>query len=71
MKRKREYKDCLTNETLLKKFKSQFDLVRYAITLADDAVQAGRESGKFLTQNLAFNILSDIDAGREVPGEEE
>ena len=63
--------DRLTNESLLKRFKSQFDLVRYAIGIATDVTLSGRESGKFHSHNLASDILTDIAAGREVPGEDD
>ena len=66
---KRNYKDCLTNELLRDKTKSQFDLILYAIGIAEEMIDAGRDSGRYPTQNVAFEILSDIVAGREVPGQ--
>ena len=36
--RKEYYKDPLTNEKIIKKFESQFDLVNYAIRLAENMI---------------------------------
>ena len=64
---KRSYKDCLTNEFLRDKCKSQFNLILYAIGIAEDMIEAGRDSGRYPTKNVAFGILSDIVEGKEVP----
>lgn len=66
---KRTYKDCLTNEMLRHKSKSQFDLVLHAIRIAEEMIDAGRESGRYPDQNLAFEILADIASGKEAPTE--
>ncbi len=66
MKREVEYKDQLTNEQLLKRFKNQFELVRYAIQLAENTVRSGRVPDAWAdTQNVSFMILSEIAANKE------
>lgn len=67
MKKPSDFKECLTSEPLQKRFKSQFDLVRYAIKLAEMRVKLGRDDhhvGKVL--NTAYEVLSDI-ADRKDP----
>lgn len=62
-----EYKECLTNEQLLKRFKNQFELVRYAIEVATGEIHAARDHiGPVDADNVAFQALSDIAAGREI-----
>ncbi|HXF28381.1 MAG TPA: hypothetical protein VN457_00905, partial [Chlamydiales bacterium] len=61
-----QYKDCLTNEMLLKRFKSQFDLVRFAIKVAEDRIHSGREvhyHGQEAGKSLATEILEEIADG--------
>lgn len=54
-------KDFLTNEKVCKKFKSQFELVNYAISLASNMIQSGRESRvKTESQNKAMQVLTEI-----------
>lgn len=54
-------REALTNEFLRKKFKSQFDLVNYAIKRAEYAVKSGHEPHvKIDSQNLAAKILAEI-----------
>jgi len=66
MKREIEYRDQLTNEQLLKRFKNQFELVRYAIQLAENSIKSGREPDVFTdSQNVAFMILAEIAAHKE------
>lgn len=61
-----ELKDHLTNEKVCKKFKSQFDLVNYAIRLAENMIRTGRESRvKTDSQNRAMQILSEIISGKD------
>lgn len=51
----------LTNEKVCKKFKSQFDLVNYAIRLAENMIKTGRDSRvKIDSQNRALQVLSEI-----------
>ena len=70
-----EYKDCLTNEMLHKRFKSQFDLVRYAIKLALQKVEAGNDSlyPDAEPENIPTEVLTDIAEGYDhlEPEEEE
>jgi hypothetical protein len=61
-----DYKDCLTNEQLLKRFKNQFELVRYAIKIAEHDIKSGKNAyALFDTDNVAFNVLSEIAAGQD------
>lgn len=61
-----EFKDRLTNEELRKKFKSQFELVKYAITLAENMIHTGREPRvKTEVTNRAMQILEEIAMGRD------
>lgn len=55
-----------TNESLRKKFKSQFELVRYAISLAENMIITGREPRiKTDLQNRAMQVLAEIGAGKD------
>lgn len=66
MKNDLDYKDQLTNEELLKRFKNQFELVRYAIQLAENTVRSGREPEMGLeSQNVAYQILAEIASHTE------
>jgi DNA-directed RNA polymerase subunit omega len=66
MKNDVDFKDLLTNEQLLKRFKNQFDLVRYAISLAENNIRAGREPDVWTdSQNVAYQILAEIAAHKE------
>jgi len=66
MRRESEFKETLTNEQLLKRFKNQFELVRYAIQLAENTVRSGREPDVYTdSQNVAFQILAEIAANKE------
>jgi len=56
-----EKHDFLTNEKIIKKFKSQFELVNYAIKLAENMIRTGRDSRvKTESQNRAMQVLSEI-----------
>lgn len=59
-------KGPLTNESIRKKFKSQFDLVSYAIKLAEQYIQSGRSP--YVTvdnQNTAVVIIEEIEEGKD------
>jgi DNA-directed RNA polymerase subunit omega len=59
-----ENHEDLTNESLKKKFKSQFELVGYAIKLAVNMIKTGRAPRiKSDSQNVAINVLEEINAG--------
>ena len=59
--------DNLTNEEISKKFGNQFDLVNYAIGLATNMIQTGREPRvKLNTENPALLILEEIAEGKDV-----
>lgn len=61
-----EHRECLTNELLQKRFKSQFDLVLYAIKIAENRVKSGHDDLHDLdTENLATEILDEIAEGRD------
>ncbi len=56
-----KYKDFFTNELLNKRFKNQFNLVRYAIQLAENAIRSGHlPPTQEESHNLAFQILAAI-----------
>lgn len=59
-------KTHLTNEEVKKKFKSSFDLVNYAIQLAENMIRTGRETRvKSEVQNRAMLILEEIEEGKD------
>jgi DNA-directed RNA polymerase subunit omega len=65
--RKEYYRDPLTNEKIIQKFESQFDLVNYAIRLAENMIHSGRDARvKIDCQNRALQILGEIALGRDV-----
>lgn len=65
--RKEYYKDPLTNEKIIKKFESQFDLVNYAIRLAENMIHSGRDTRvRVDCQNRALQILGEIALGKDV-----
>ena len=69
-----EKKDNFTNEKLSKKFVSQFDLVNYAIRLAENMIKTGRDPRvKTESQNRSLQILAEIaqdkDQFDEIPEE--
>jgi len=56
-----DLKECLTNEKIRKKFTSQFDLVNYAIRLAENMISTGRDPRvKIDSQNRSLQVLSEI-----------
>lgn len=56
----------LTNEEMRRKFKSSFDLVNYAIQLAENMIKTGREARvKSEIQNRAMLILEEIHEGKD------
>lgn len=64
----------LTNERLRNIFDNQFELVNYAIRLAEYFIKSGKEPFAYQTnQNLATKILRIIEKGkhryREIPDE--
>lgn len=59
-------KEQLTNEELRGKFKNNFDLVNYAILLAENMIKSGRDSRvKSDMQNRAMLILEEIREGKD------
>lgn len=56
----------LTNEKIKQRFTSQFELVGYAIRLADNMSKTGRGGKLSLeSQNLAINVIDEINAGMD------
>lgn len=64
MESKKESKNNLTNETLTKDFKSNFELVNYAIKLAKNLIKAGQESR--FSDNRAMSVLKEIEEGKDL-----
>lgn len=61
-----EYKDQLTNEKIRKKFASQFDLVNYAIRLAENMIQTGRDPRvKIDSHNRSMQVLTEITSDKD------
>jgi hypothetical protein len=61
-----EINDTLTNEKILKKFKSQFELVNYAIRLAENMIHTGRDPRvKTDAQNRALQIVEEIEQDKD------
>jgi len=62
-----QYQDCLTNELLLKRFKSQFDLVRFAINYAKNKILT--DTDLVGNENIASEVLQEIaDGADQLPG---
>lgn len=60
-------KESLTNEKLLNKFTNQFELVNYAIKLAENMIHTGRAPRvRTDTQNSSLNVLAELTAGKDV-----
>lgn len=70
-----KFEENLTNEPLTKRFANQFELVRYAIARARNAILSGREPQvRCETQNLSARVLVEIGLGIDqfdTEGEEE
>lgn len=59
-------KEDLTNEKLSKQFTNQFDLVNYAIKLADNYIKTGRPPRvKVDVENPVIQILAEIEQGKD------
>lgn len=59
-------KSTLTNESLRGKFQSNFELVNYAIRLAENMVKTGRAPRiQTEVENPAVQILEEITAGKD------
>jgi hypothetical protein len=57
---------ALTNQSVRQKFKSQFELVNYAIKLADHMIRSGRAPRVSLdNHNPAVLIIGEIDEGKD------
>lgn len=61
-----DLKDYLTNEKIRKKFGNQFDLVNYAIKLAENMIISGRDPRvKTESQNRSLQVLAEILQGKD------
>jgi len=59
-------KEDLTNEKISKKFVNQFDLVNYAIRLADNMIRSGRAPRvKVDVDNPVIQVLAEIEQGKD------
>lgn len=66
MDKKAKFSSPLTNEALTKKFRSSFELVNYAIKLAENMIKTGRDSRvESEVQSRAMLILEEIAAGKD------
>lgn len=56
----------LTNEKIRARFKNQFELVNYAILLAENMIKTGREARvRIDTENPAMVSVTEIEAGKD------
>jgi hypothetical protein len=56
----------LTNEKIRKKFASQFDLVNYAIKLAENMIMTGRDPRvKIDSHNRSMQVLTEIISDKD------
>lgn len=61
-----DIKDYLTNEKIRKRFHNQFDLVNYAIKLAENMIISGRDPRvKTDSQNRSLQVLTEILHGKD------
>lgn len=61
-----ELKENLTTENVRKKFDNQFELVAYAISLARNMIETGRDVRvKVDSENPALRVLAEIAAGKD------
>lgn len=66
MSKEKKPKILLTNEEITKQFKSNFELVNYAIKLAENMIKTGRDSRvKSDVKNRAMLILAEIHEGKD------
>ncbi len=55
-----------TNEKIAKRFKSNFELVNYAIHLAEDRIRAGRDIHEIGNENLVVSVVKDLATGKDI-----
>lgn len=61
-----EKKEYLTTEKIRQKFGNQFDLVNYAIKLAENMILTGRDPRiKTDSQNRSLQVLGEILSGKD------
>lgn len=59
-------KHALTNEKISRKFNNQFDLVNYAIKLAENMIKSGRDPRvKIDSQNRALQVMAEISEDKD------
>lgn len=62
-----EKNEFLTNESIRKKFKSQFELVNYAIKLSEQMIHSGRPPMiDTESENTAVIIVEEINEGKDI-----
>lgn len=62
----KKFQEPITTEILSKKFINQFDLVNYAIRLADNMLKSGRPPRVAVdTDNPAVQVLGEIESGKD------
>ena len=62
-----ENNELLTNESIRKKFKSQFELVNYAIKLSEQMIHSGRAPMVDTdSENTAVIIIDEINQGKDI-----
>lgn len=61
-----EHKEQITNEKISKRFASQFELVNYAIKLAENMIYTGRDPRvKTDSQNRSLQVVSEISCNKD------
>lgn len=57
----------LTNESIRKKFGSQFELVNYAIKLSEQMIHSGRAPLVYIeNENPAVIVIEEIEEGKDI-----
>lgn len=61
-----ETKEQLTNEKIRKRFVNQFELVNYAIKLAENMIRTGRDPRvKVDSHNRSLQVIGEIASGKD------
>lgn len=62
----KKFQEPITTEILSKRFINQFDLVNYAIRLADNMIKSGRPPRVAVdNDNPAVQVLEEIETGKD------
>lgn len=66
-----EFEERLTNDSLKKKFDSQFELVNYLIKQARGMIRSGRAPRVNVhSDNTAVNVVAELVAGKDLLDDE-